>query len=141
MVKKPNADSKVTIAYKGTMLVITYEDDKSKLKDVKEAKLIGNTFDSSYSATFSLRNLIECWKDTIPKVSNGSTIILYCSPDKAYGTRAPAVIGPNQTLSFEITLKDKKFFIKINSSFLLLDHIIKSLLACILNLAKNLFAV
>ncbi|MDE5007339.1 peptidylprolyl isomerase, partial [Francisella tularensis subsp. holarctica] len=31
-----------------------------------------------------------------------------CSPDKAYGHRAPAVIGPNQALSFEITLKDFK---------------------------------
>ncbi|OEZ33837.1 peptidylprolyl isomerase [Francisella endosymbiont of Amblyomma maculatum] len=106
--KKPNADSQVTIAYKGTMPVIAYEDDKSKLNEVKEAKLIGPTFDSSDSATFPLRNLIKCWKDTIPKVSNGSTIILYCSPDKAYGTRAPAVIGPNQALSFEITLKDFK---------------------------------
>ncbi|ORM39266.1 peptidylprolyl isomerase [Francisella endosymbiont of Ornithodoros moubata] len=106
--KKPNADSQVTIAYKGTTPVIAYEDDKSKLNKVKEAKLIGDTFDSSDSATFPLRNLIECWKDTIPKVPNGSTIILYCSPDKAYGTRAPAVIGPNQAISFEITLKDFK---------------------------------
>ncbi|MBK2357348.1 FKBP-type peptidyl-prolyl cis-trans isomerase N-terminal domain-containing protein [Francisella hispaniensis] len=106
--KKPNSDSQVTIAYKGTTPVITYEDDKSKLNEVKEAKLIGPTFDSSDNATFPLRNLIECWKDAIPKIPNGSTIILYCSPDKAYGTRAPAVIGPNQALSFEITLKDFK---------------------------------
>lgn len=106
--KKPNADSQVTIAYKGTMPVIAYEDDKSKLNEVKEVKLIGPTFDSSDSATFPLRNLIGCWKDTIPKIPNGSTIILYCSPDKAYGTRAPAVIGPNQALSFEIKLKDFK---------------------------------
>ncbi|ABK89809.1 FKBP-type peptidyl-prolyl cis-trans isomerase [Francisella tularensis subsp. novicida] len=106
--KKPNSDSQVTIAYKGTTPVIAYEDDKSKLNEVKEAKLIGPTFDSSDSATFPLRNLIECWKDAIPQIPNGSTIILYCSPDKAYGTRAPAVIGPNQALSFEITLKDFK---------------------------------
>ncbi|ALB01606.1 peptidylprolyl isomerase [Francisella persica ATCC VR-331] len=103
--KKPNANSQVTIAYKGTMPVIAYEDDKSKLNEVKEAKLIGPTFDSSDSATFQLINLIECWKDAIPKIPNGSTIILYCSPDKAYGTKAPSVIGPNQALSFEITLK------------------------------------
>ena len=106
--KKPNADSQVTIAYKGTTPVIAYEDDKSKLNEVKEAKLIGPTFDSNDSATFQLRNLIKCWKDAIPKIPNGSTIILYCSPDKAYGTRAPAVIGLNQALSFEITLKDFK---------------------------------
>ncbi|MDE4949081.1 peptidylprolyl isomerase, partial [Francisella tularensis subsp. holarctica] len=31
-------------------------------------------------------------------------ILLDFSTDKAYGTRSPAVIGPNQALSFEITL-------------------------------------
>lgn len=106
--KKPSADSTVTIAYKGTTPVIAYEDDKSKLNDVKEAKLIGPSFDSSESATFPLRNLIECWKDAIPKIPNGSTFVLYCAPNKAYGTRAPATIGPNQALAFEITLKDFK---------------------------------
>ncbi|MEY8701860.1 FKBP-type peptidyl-prolyl cis-trans isomerase N-terminal domain-containing protein [Francisella philomiragia] len=106
--KKPSIDSTVTIAYKGTTPVIAYEDDKSKLNDVKEAKLIGPSFDSSESATFPLRNLIECWKDAIPKIPNGSTFILYCAPNKAYGTRAPATIGPNQALAFEITLKDFK---------------------------------
>ncbi|QWV00160.1 FKBP-type peptidyl-prolyl cis-trans isomerase N-terminal domain-containing protein [Francisella salimarina] len=106
--KKPSADSTVTIAYKGTTPVIAYEDDKSKLNDVKEGKLIGPSFDSSENATFPLRNLIECWKDAIPKMPNGSTFILYCAPNKAYGTRAPATIGPNQALTFEITLKDFK---------------------------------
>ncbi|AHB98457.1 FKBP-type peptidyl-prolyl cis-trans isomerase N-terminal domain-containing protein [Francisella orientalis] len=106
--KKASIDSTVTIAYKGTTPVIAYEDDKSKLNSVKEAKLIGPSFDSSESATFPLRNLIECWKDAIPKIPNGSTFILYCAPNKAYGTRAPATIGPNQALAFEITLKDFK---------------------------------
>jgi FKBP-type peptidyl-prolyl cis-trans isomerase FklB len=104
--KKPSPDSKVTIAYKGTTPIVAYEDDKSKLNEVKEAKLIGPEFDSSKDATFPLVNLIECWKDALPKIPQGSTIILYCSPDKAYGTRAPATIGPNQALSFEITLKN-----------------------------------
>ncbi|MDE4970098.1 FKBP-type peptidyl-prolyl cis-trans isomerase, partial [Francisella tularensis] len=70
--------------------------------------LICTSFDYSDSETFPLRNLIDCWKDAIPQIPNGSTIILYCSPDKEYGTRAPAVIGHNHAISFEITLKDFK---------------------------------
>ena len=106
--KKPNANSTVTIAYKGTTPVAAYEADKSKLNDVKEAKLIGSSFDSSDNATFPLGNLIQCWKDAIPEIPVGSTVVLYCAPDAAYGTRAPASIGPNQALSFEITVKDFK---------------------------------
>lgn len=106
--KKPNADSEVTISYKGTTPVATYNKNKASFDDIKAGKLIGPSFDSSESATFPLTNLIECWKDAIPEIPNGSTIILYCSPDTAYGTRAPASIGPNQALSFEITLKDFK---------------------------------
>ncbi|QIV96216.1 FKBP-type peptidyl-prolyl cis-trans isomerase FklB [Allofrancisella inopinata] len=106
--KKPNSDSQVTIAYKGTTPVVAYRKDNSKLDSVKQAKLIGPTFDSSDNATFPLANLIQCWKDAIPEIPVGSTIILYCAPKAAYGSRAPAAIGPNQALSFEITLKDFK---------------------------------
>ncbi|MBK2026641.1 FKBP-type peptidyl-prolyl cis-trans isomerase [Allofrancisella guangzhouensis] len=106
--KKPNTDSQVTIAYKGTTPVVAYRKDNSKLDSVKQAKLIGPTFDSSDNATFPLTNLIQCWKDAIPEIQVGSTIILYCAPKAAYGSRAPAAIGPNQALSFEITLKDFK---------------------------------
>ena len=106
--QKPNADSTVTIAYKGTTPVTAYDADKSKLNDVKEAKLIGSSFDSSNNATFPLNNLIQCWKDAIPEIPVGSTVVLYCAPEAAYGTRAPASIGPNQVLAFEITLKGFK---------------------------------
>ncbi|AIT08643.1 peptidylprolyl isomerase [Candidatus Francisella endociliophora] len=106
--KKPNADSQVTISYKGTTPVVAYDADSSKFDDVKDGKLIGPSFDSSDGVTFPLTNLIQCWKDALPQIQKGSTVILYCSPDKAYGTRAPASIGPNQALAFEITLKDFK---------------------------------
>ena len=106
--QKPNADSTVTIAYKGTTPVTAYYADKSKINDVKEARLIGSSFDSSDNATFPLNNLIQCWKDAIPEIPVGSTVILYCAPEAAYGTRAPASIGPNQALAFEITVKDFK---------------------------------
>lgn len=103
--KKPNSDSTVTIAYKGTTPAVAYKKDISKFQDILAGKMIGETFDSSDNATFPLTNLIQCWKDAIPQLSTGTTVILYCSPDVAYGTRAPASIGPNQALSFEITLK------------------------------------
>ena len=106
--KKPSAGSTVTIAYKGTTPVIAYNADKSKLNDVKAAKMIGPSFDSSDNATFPLTNLIQCWKDAIPEIPVGSTIILYCAPDAAYGARAPASIRPNQALAFEITVKNFK---------------------------------
>ncbi|MED7820266.1 MULTISPECIES: FKBP-type peptidyl-prolyl cis-trans isomerase N-terminal domain-containing protein [unclassified Francisella] len=104
--KKPNADSKVTIAYNGTTPAVAYEKDNEKaLNAIKQGKLIGSSFDSSEGVSFPLTNLIKCWKDAIPQIPTGSTVILYCAPDTAYGTRAPAAIGPNQVLSFKITLK------------------------------------
>lgn len=103
--QKPTETSTVTIAYKGTTPVPAYQKDNSQFNDVKEGKLIGKSFDSSDNATFPLPNLIQCWKDAIPEITTGTTIVLYCAPDAAYGTRAPATIGPNQALSFEITLK------------------------------------
>lgn len=106
--KKPKSNSQVTIDYKGTTPVTSYEKNKLVLNDIKEGKLVGSTFDSNKNMTFPLQNLIECWKDAIPKIPTGSTFILYCAPDVAYGERAPATIGPNQALSFEITLKSFK---------------------------------
>lgn len=104
--KKPNANSKVTIAYDGTTPAVVYaKDSKKALEAIKEGKLIGSSFDSSKGVSFPLTNLIQCWKDAIPQIPTGSTVILYCAPDTAYGTRAPAAIGPNQALSFKITLK------------------------------------
>ncbi|WP_150468251.1 FKBP-type peptidyl-prolyl cis-trans isomerase N-terminal domain-containing protein [Francisella sp. SYW-9] len=104
--KKPNADSKVTIAYDGTTPAVVYAKDSQKaVKAIKDGKLIGSSFDSSKGVSFPLTNLIQCWKDAIPQIPTGSTVILYCAPDTAYGTRAPAAIGPNQALSFKITVK------------------------------------
>lgn len=104
----PDADATVTIAYQGTTPVVAYEDNKTLLNDVKEGKMIGPTFDKNDNATFPLQNLISCWKKGIPAIPAGSTFILYCSPDEAYGKNAPPSIGPNQALAFKITLKDYK---------------------------------
>ena len=102
---KPGSDSTVSIAYKGTAPAQIYKNDINKFKAVQSGKLIGDSFDSSDNATFPLTNLIQCWKDAIPQIATGTTVILYCSPGVAYGTSAPPSIGPNQALSFEITLK------------------------------------
>ncbi|MFC4892724.1 FKBP-type peptidyl-prolyl cis-trans isomerase N-terminal domain-containing protein [Pseudofrancisella aestuarii] len=106
--KKPKSNNKITLDYQGTTPVITYEKNKLVLNDIKEGKLVGITFDSNKDITFPLQNLIKCWKDAIPKIPTGSTFILYCAPDVAYGEKAPVAIGPNQALSFKITLKSFK---------------------------------
>jgi FKBP-type peptidyl-prolyl cis-trans isomerase FklB len=105
---KPNANSTVTISYDGTTPVNAYQDNKDVLNDIKDAKLVGKSFDSNDNISFPLQKLIPCWKDAIPAISKGTTFILYCSADKAYGENAPPSIGPNQALSFKITLKDFK---------------------------------
>ena len=105
----PSLDSTITLSYNGTTPAESYKKDNTKIKDIEDGKLIGNSFDSSDNASFLLKNLIECWKDAIPQIQTGSTIILYCSPDVAYGTKSPSpLIGPNQLLSFKITLKSFK---------------------------------
>ena len=106
--KKPNSNSIVTISYKGTTPVPAYEKDNSMFSYVESGKLIGKSFDLSINATFPLTNLITCWQDAIPEIKTGTTVLLYCAPDVAYGASAPAAIGPNQALSFEITLKSFK---------------------------------
>ncbi|MDE4951236.1 peptidylprolyl isomerase, partial [Francisella tularensis subsp. holarctica] len=70
--KKPKSDRQVTIAYHGTTPVRACEDDKSKLNEVKEAKLIGPPCDSSDSATFPLSNRSDCWIEAIPQIPTGS---------------------------------------------------------------------
>ena len=49
----------------------------------------GEVFDSSWTkgppASFSLDQVIKCWKDLIPGQKVGSRIVLVCPADTAYG--------------------------------------------------------
>lgn len=87
---KPAPDDRVTVHYKGTLLD-------------------GTEFDSSYSrgqpATFPVNGVIQGWQEAIPLMNVGSKYKLWIPPELAYGAQGQGpVIGPNQTLVFEVEL-------------------------------------
>jgi FKBP-type peptidyl-prolyl cis-trans isomerase len=73
-------------------------------------KLIdGTEFDSSYkrgeSITFPVNGVIKGWTQALQKMKEGSKWMLYIPANLAYGERgAGGIIGPNETLIFEVEL-------------------------------------
>jgi FKBP-type peptidyl-prolyl cis-trans isomerase len=89
---KPLATDRVTVHYRGT------------LTD-------GTEFDSSYKrgqpATFSLESVIRGWTEGLQLMPVGSKFRFTIPPELAYGQRgAGQLIGPNETLVFEVELLD-----------------------------------
>ena len=89
---KPAATDRVKVHYKGTLLD-------------------GTEFDSSISrgepAEFFLNQVIPGWTEALQQMPVGSKWILYIPSDMAYGPRgAGGLIGPNETLIFEVELLD-----------------------------------
>jgi peptidylprolyl isomerase len=72
----------------------------------------GKVFDSSWSrgtpATFSLDQVIACWKDLIPGQTIGSRVVLVCPADSAYGDNPQpgGDIKAGDTLTFAIDILD-----------------------------------
>jgi len=68
----------------------------------------GTEFDSSYKrgqpASFPVSGVIKGWTEILQQMPVGSTYQVFIPPDLAYGERAPASIGPNSTLIFDIEL-------------------------------------
>lgn len=75
-----------------------------------EGSLIdGTVFDSSYRrgepATFNVNQVIKGWQEVIPLMREGDKWKVYIPSDMAYGERGQGpVIGPNETLIFDIEL-------------------------------------
>lgn len=91
---KPTASDMVTVHYTG------------KLLD-------GTVFDSSEErgepATFGVTQVIPGWVEALQLMSVGSTWRLFIPSALAYGPNgAGGIIGPNQTLIFDVTLLDVK---------------------------------
>jgi FKBP-type peptidyl-prolyl cis-trans isomerase FklB len=107
--QQPTIDDTVTVNYKGTTPSEAYAaDTEGSLKTIEAGNLIGNEFDSSYKrnepTTFPLSGVVKCWQEAIPQMKVGSTAIVYCSSDTAYGEQDVPNIGPNQLLSFQVEL-------------------------------------
>ncbi len=86
----PKAADKVKVNYKGTFIN-------------------GTEFDSSYKrgepAVFAVNSVIKGWTEALQLMKEGSTWQVFVPSDLAYGERgAGNVIGPNQTLIFQIEL-------------------------------------
>ncbi|MYM63701.1 FKBP-type peptidyl-prolyl cis-trans isomerase [Pseudomaricurvus sp. HS19] len=87
---KPTADSTVTVHYRGTLLD-------------------GTEFDSSYARgtpiEFGVGQVIPGWTEALQLMTEGSKWELYIPSDLAYGPGGSRpVIGPNETLKFEVEL-------------------------------------
>lgn len=88
--KKPKLGDTVTTNYRGTLMD-------------------GTEFDSSYKrgqpATFPVSGVVPGWTEALQLMEEGAKWQLFIPPNLAYGERgAGGVIGPNETLIFEIEL-------------------------------------
>ena len=88
--KTPTLNDSVTVNYRGTLTN-------------------GTEFDSSYKrgkpATFPVGGVIKGWTEALQLMQEGAKWKLIIPPELAYGSRgAGSVIGPNETLIFEVEL-------------------------------------
>ncbi|MGQ9426919.1 FKBP-type peptidyl-prolyl cis-trans isomerase [Gilvimarinus sp. F26214L] len=88
--ESPEAADTVTVHYRGTLID-------------------GTEFDSSYErgepVSFPLQNVIPGWTEGLQHMKEGSKYELYIPSDLAYGPGGSGpVIGPNETLIFEVEL-------------------------------------
>lgn len=87
---KPSASDSVVAHYRGTLIN-------------------GKEFDSSITrgepATFPVAGVIPGWQEVLPLMPVGSKWQVFIPSELAYGARGPGgLIGPNETLIFEIEL-------------------------------------
>lgn len=86
---KPTRSDTVTVDYIGT-------------------KIDGTKFDSSYDhgkpVEFPLANVIPGWTEGLQLMPVGSEYKFFIPANLAYGEHAPAAIGPNATLIFDVKL-------------------------------------
>ncbi|MBI3546125.1 MAG: FKBP-type peptidyl-prolyl cis-trans isomerase [Gammaproteobacteria bacterium] len=92
--KQPKATDTVVAHYRGSLIN-------------------GTEFDSSYKrnepATFPLTGVIKGWQEVLPLMKEGSKWQVYIPAELGYGDRgAGNVIGPNETLIFDIELVSVK---------------------------------
>lgn len=87
---RPEVTDRVTVSYKGTLIDETVFDE------------------SASPVEFPVTGVIPGFSEGLQLMTKGSKYIFYIPGDLAYGINAPATIGPNQTLIFEVELVDIK---------------------------------
>lgn len=87
---KPKAEDTVTVNYEGKLI---------------NGKVFDSSIERKHPATFPLNGVIKGWTEILPMMSEGSKWRVVIPPELAYGEHgAGGVIGPNETLIFEIEL-------------------------------------
>jgi FKBP-type peptidyl-prolyl cis-trans isomerase len=88
---KPTATGSVTVHYTGTLY---------------DGRKFDSSVDRNQPFTFRLNQVIKGWTEGVQLMPEGSKFFLYIPPHLAYGEKgAPGtIIGPNETLIFEIEL-------------------------------------
>lgn len=86
---KPAATDKVTVHYTGTLI---------------DGKKFDSSVDRGQPATFPLSGVIKGWTEGLQLMPVGSKFKFFIPPTLAYGASAPATIGPNQVLIFDVEL-------------------------------------
>ncbi len=86
---KPTASDKVTVHYTGTLI---------------DGKKFDSSVDRGQPATFPLNGVIKGWTEGLQLMTVGSKYQFFIPAELAYAQRAPASIGPNQTLIFDVEL-------------------------------------
>ena len=112
----------VTVLDNGMQYKVLKEGDHSGISPTLEDTVVvhyqgtlidGTEFDSSYSrgepTTFPLSQIIEGWKHLLPLMKPGDKWAVVIPPEYAYGEQgAGEIIGPNETLLFDIELIEVK---------------------------------
>lgn len=87
----------------------TFPNSSSTVKAIYRGYLLdGSEFDSSNGSAieFSLNQVIQGWKEGIPKFDEGASGMLLIPSLYGYGTQSVGSIPPNSVLIFDITLVD-----------------------------------
>ncbi len=91
---KPGKDDTVTVEYTGKLI---------------NGEVFDSTEKGGQPATFKLSQVIPGWTEALQLMPSGSTWELYVPASLAYGERSiGGVIGPNETLIFNVHLMDVK---------------------------------
>jgi FKBP-type peptidyl-prolyl cis-trans isomerase FklB len=92
--KKPKETETVSVHYRGTLI---------------DGTLFDNSYDGGQPVTFPVNGVIKGWTEALQLMPVGSKWELYIPSNLAYGEQGVGqVIGPNQTLIFEVELLSVK---------------------------------